>query len=629
MVNPGLLTPALVDSACDPQHVLKVDAGSTRASATTARVLPVGDDNLVVSPSLEKSLQTSITPLPDTNTMDPLHALVQPALPGSAAAPQVITPASESAPLLDLPSMDTVVGACIAPISQSSALHAPAQSSKTSPGLRLPSFEALGIANPHSTAPGAHPSPFRNRLSDPVPAFLDGLESLGGEATSCPITRTWSLDADHTSPPPIRLASHLFETLTPPDDTAQVLWSSLAPSMQQDISGRPMNQTGRPQLRPSLAAGPVTPVSASSETPNVPRIEIQRSMSDNTRVQIADQQAVANLRSSPNPGDPLKVLSHALPCPSPTGFIFPSVISSLQANTVGSPLCWINVFHALPGKFGMNDVPTSPPSTPDPPVGGQDYFTSMTFDSAVRVLDYQDNLTSMPRSPHPIVPPATISVSIIERYIPPTNSNEYAEMFMIGGRSLLVDRLVELSMHNGTLLFIYPTRSGAETFTRQYLGPILDPLLRTMRTLHHLPVDLAASLGKMSAVSSMLEFDDLHRRLAVLCEQLGQDNPQMRRFSSGQSKFVIDMAQKQSVNLERSVWAERWWTKQEKSRIRDTVNQYFRIGHRVSSQSDITPTSMIHAVLDGVASRPYPMDRIPGDGVEVGVFVIRRVMTEG
>ncbi|KAF2149218.1 hypothetical protein K461DRAFT_281571 [Myriangium duriaei CBS 260.36] len=296
--------------------------------------------------------------------------------------------------------------------------------------------------------------------------------------------------------------------------------------------------------------------------------------------------------------------------------------------TMGTPLCWINVFHALPGKFGINDVPTSPPSTPDPPVGGRDYFTSTTFDSAVRVVDYQDNLTSMPRSPHPIVPPSTIGVSIIERYIPPTNSNEFAEMFNVNGRSLLVDRLVELSMDSGSLLFIYPTKTGAETFTRQYLGPILDPLLRSMRTIHHLPVDLAASLGKMSAVASMMEFEDILAKLERLCEKLGNRDSQIRRYSPGTSRFVIDLAQRQTVMLERSVWAERWWTKQEKTRIKDTVTKYFRIGHRVSDQSDITPTSMIHAVLDGVTSKPYPPGGAPTDGVEVGVFVIRRVAAE-
>jgi hypothetical protein len=35
-----------------------------------------------------------------------------------------------------------------------------------------------------------------------------------------------------------------------------------------------------------------------------------------------------------------------------------------------------------------------------------------------------------------------------------------------------VDRLVELSHNNGSLAFIYPTKTGAKTFTNQSFGPI-------------------------------------------------------------------------------------------------------------------------------------------------------------
>lgn len=345
----------------------------------------------------------------------------------------------------------------------------------------------------------------------------------------------------------------------------------------------------------------------------------------NSHIANADMiSEVANLNTSQGLSSAVKVLSHALPCPSPTGFVFPRVISAIQLSSVGTPLCWINVFHALPSKFGLNEVPTSPPTTPDPPVGGRDYFTSMTFDSAVRVSDYEEDLSSMPRSPHPIVPPGTIGVSIIERYIPPTSSNEFAEMFRLGGRSLLIDRLVEL-VEGGSLLFIYPTKTGADTFMREYLGPILDPLLRSIRTLHHLPVELITSLGGMSAVASMLDFDELLAKLQRLCQDLSGSGSHLGPRLAMRSNLVIDLAQRQTVMLERSVWAERWWTKQEKARIRENVTRYFGSGRPGVAQSDITPTSLVHTVLDGVAQRPFPRGTGPINGVEVAVFVIRRL----
>jgi hypothetical protein len=58
---------------------------------------------------------------------------------------------------------------------------------------------------------------------------------------------------------------------------------------------------------------------------------------------------VKNIRSANNAyQDPIKVLSHALPCPSTEGHAFPTIIGSLHDETPTSPTCWINVFHALP-----------------------------------------------------------------------------------------------------------------------------------------------------------------------------------------------------------------------------------------------------------------------------------------
>ena len=107
---------------------------------------------------------------------------------------------------------------------------------------------------------------------------------------------------------------------------------------------------------------------------------------------------VENLRTAKVPSNPLRVLSHALPSPSPDGHIFSSIISAIHESTPSSPTVWINVFHAVPGRFNLADLPTSPPNTPGQPISGEDYFTQKVFDSAVPVSDYQEELSSLPRS---------------------------------------------------------------------------------------------------------------------------------------------------------------------------------------------------------------------------------------
>ena len=318
---------------------------------------------------------------------------------------------------------------------------------------------------------------------------------------------------------------------------------------------------------------------------------------------------------------PIKVLSHALPTPSVGGHVFPTIIESLQNETPTSPMCWINVFHALPGKFNLADLPSSPPSTPGPSMGGDDYFTAKIFDSAVRVLDYQENLQTMPQSPSPIVPPSSVDVSIVERYIPPSSANEFSEMFNVKGPSILIDRLVELSPCNGTLIFIYPTKKGAKTFTQEYLGPILEPLLRSIVVVNGFSADMGSSAGKMAAAAALPDHDIMRLRIQNLCASLSQTSPRMEKFHRKQATFSLVYAAKEEVQLSRKVWAEDWWCKQEKPRLRETINRYFRRANRASEEK--TPPMIIQELLDGVAKNSYKNGE-PESGIEVSVFVIKR-----
>jgi hypothetical protein len=300
------------------------------------------------------------------------------------------------------------------------------------------------------------------------------------------------------------------------------------------------------------------------------------------------------------------------------GHLFGEIIASIHEQTTANT-AWINVFHAVPGRFTLADLPKSPPSTPGPAVGGDEYFTSKVFDSAVAIPDYQLDSKLLPPSPQPVVPPQTIQISIVERYIPPTNTNEYAEMFLLRGRSLLHDRLVELTADNGLLLFIYPTKTGARTFTQNYLGPVLDPLLRTLTVVHDLASDLGQTLGQMSSVAYLDEYDNLKSHMERFCSVLN-------KAASGDKKptYQVIHAARETVQLDRDAWANDWWIKQEKPRIRDTITKYFRQTKKLP-ESGLTGTHLIEEVLDGVANRRVGNEsRLKG--VEVGVFLVKKTV---
>lgn len=300
-----------------------------------------------------------------------------------------------------------------------------------------------------------------------------------------------------------------------------------------------------------------------------------------------------------------------------TGHVFGQIIAAIHERS-SAHTQWINVFHALPGRYTLSDLPKSPPSTPGPAVGGDSYFTSKVFDSAVAIPDYQFDSKLLPPSPRPVVPPGSIEISVVERYIPPTNTNEYAEMFTYRGKSLLYDRLTELSSDDGILLFIYPTRTGARTFMQQYLGPILDPLLRTITVVHDLHSELGRSLGRMGAVDYLDDYDHLESQIRNYCQALSERPGQ----NGSRPSYEVLHAAKEDILLERSAWADDWWIKQEKPRVRDNITKYFRKSKKLPAD-EMTGAHLIQEILEGVSKREYHDDG-PTSGVEVGVFVVKK-----
>jgi len=320
----------------------------------------------------------------------------------------------------------------------------------------------------------------------------------------------------------------------------------------------------------------------------------------------------------------------------------------------------------------MEDLPRSPPSTPAPPIGGDDYFTSKVFNMAVEVPNYSEKATVKPllHAPRPAISPSSIDVSIVERYIPPGSTVEFAELFSPTGRSFLSDRLVELSPDHGTLLFIYPTRAGGETFKKEYIGPILDPLLREMGTAHDLSTNILVDIGAMAAIEILTTFEDMMSRLQEFCRGLSGGDGRFHRLDTD---YSIVSASKQEVLLDRDVWAQDWWNKQEKAKIQQAfqihhveraaiANNKSSAANKMSAQlarAQQEPRTVVqqtndHAIhrakteglmrayerargekrpedneqlilelLQRVATRPY-RGTPPTRGVEVGVFVIRK-----
>ena len=178
------------------------------------------------------------------------------------------------------------------------------------------------------------------------------------------------------------------------------------------------------------------------------------------------------------------------------------------------------------------------------------------------------------------------------------------------------------------LVFIYPTLRGANTFIKNYLGAILDPLLRTMGCLYKLSADFAFGVGKAAAVSQMLPFENMLRKLSALLRQLERFNiPPSNR---SKPKFKIIHSNTQIVPLERKEWTQ-WWIHQENERITKVVNAYFNKGHMLPNKmnvsgdiEDVTASDLVREVCDGVKEKPYEKYDAARDGIEVGVFVVKR-----
>lgn len=322
----------------------------------------------------------------------------------------------------------------------------------------------------------------------------------------------------------------------------------------------------------------------------------------------------------------ITVISQTLPHPlqetTNPHSAFTSTIQAIQSKFEGRRCPYIKITHAVPPQFSLRNLPSSPPSTPNHQ-GAEDYFSLSVFANAAPVPTYHNYDGSIdrsaPSSPAPIVPPATVQVALVERYIPPSTAQEHVAFFSANGPSVLIDRLVELTPNGGSLMLIYPTKKGAQSFRSNHVGPLLDSLLRTMVVVHDMSSDLASSLGRMPAVNQMLSFEEMKAKVHALCHHLS------RRTSSPSRRGEYSMvyANAGETPLDRRAWSE-WFLQQETPRMKAILKSYWQRGKKLPTASEsVIPATLMRDVKICIEEGKYEEGE-PQSGIEVGVFVIRR-----
>lgn len=300
--------------------------------------------------------------------------------------------------------------------------------------------------------------------------------------------------------------------------------------------------------------------------------------------------------------------------------VFEEIVQSLQQFSTNVP--YVTITHAYTDRtiVSLGEIPDSPPATPNT-LGGSDYFDCNTiFTHGAQVPDYHRPNTivgSTGRNPK-VAAPSSVDVGTLERYLPPTTADEVRDFFSLSRRSHLVDRLSELgASKTGTLLLVYPTKAGGQTFAKWYKNPILDTLLRQFMLLRGLTTRAADALGRLESLEALMSFEQMQKALEKLCSELGPQLPPI----GGRSEFTIAHTEQAEVILNRQTWIELFLA-QESSRMRQDLIDYQKSGQRMPSQGfEASPAALAREVEDGIRSSK---EHAGGIGIEVGVFVIQR-----
>lgn len=251
---------------------------------------PASDELLVNTPSIGTGLgiQGGLDPLLSWSDSASRGGLTAP-LPGPVKELPITTPCQETAPDL---SLDALVGATIDP----APLHTPSISStnpqpvrdlRTPIGLKLPSFDLLGISSLKPDhlmhGPNAVLSPpivgggqdyslslaFGDEHSDPMD--LDAHDSVTQSSDGSPKAR-------------VKVGLGQFiDTLTPPAEDSNSAWTS-DPTFEVGASHSLSTEANNPSTARQTASGAQSSSQqASTTSATQPRIQIQRSDSDTQR----------------------------------------------------------------------------------------------------------------------------------------------------------------------------------------------------------------------------------------------------------------------------------------------------------------------------------------------------------
>ncbi|KIX99914.1 uncharacterized protein Z520_04551 [Fonsecaea multimorphosa CBS 102226] len=412
--------------------------------------------------------------------------------------------------------------------------------------------------------------------------------------------------------------------LTPPEDLDSFKWetpsqtdSSGGVQTASNVEGRSANQRQN------------QPRTSSTSRPSEIRMPEPSNMAGDepSRLNWLERvcQHLVSSSGDPTSQQQIQMVVQALPSQprsTDTRRIFDRVVEDIQNHFTSPP--YITITHAYFQAISMDEVPASPPATPNTNYPTDDYFQDHTvFTHAATVPAYHSHTATFnavaQRPSNIIAAPSSIHISILERYIPPTTPREVEDFFTLSRRSYLADRLLELSSNDGSLLLIYPTKQGGQTFANRYIGPVIEPFLRQFILLNNLYTDIAIQLGRMAAVASMKSFEEMQELLSAMCEALSQRAP-----SRGlPSRYQVIHAETAEVVLDRALWKE-WYIEQEQPRLRQNLVDYHKSGGRMPARSgriEVTPGMLAREVVDGIRQSRETAGDV---GLEVAVFVVRR-----
>lgn len=296
--HPPLLLPAasrwkarcLEQTAPGPPYMGPAGEASSRADAHNAQLLPLAlrpfpspapsSSNVSLSsPTLAKTLTAAGSIAPWTPYSPyPESSSIMPSEPGASREPPVKTPPADQHDDAVRPGpsseMNMIVGGALAPVSDVAPQRLVARSG---PGLRLPSFEALGIASPHPhdlCLPGADnpeaSAARENALSvvarshsDPGPREESAYHAQHVGSGSDRLQLQPNKPCAHPQHTPLHRYVH---TLTPPAETGEPTWR---PAMMTAALDSPDTDAGNGRVSSQGETTDQSMKSASSAMQNI------------------------------------------------------------------------------------------------------------------------------------------------------------------------------------------------------------------------------------------------------------------------------------------------------------------------------------------------------------------------